>query len=80
MTPADGLYGVQVLVSPLHCMHSLICVKAFSPPPPLPLSEEFGNVDKVGVSGIGTKAVEREGERGGGGGGERCVQGSGLKQ
>ena len=42
MAPVDGLYGVQVLMSLLLCMHSLIWVKAFY----LPLSEEFGNVDE----------------------------------
>ena len=31
MAPADGLYGVQVLMSLLHCMHSLIWVMVFSP-------------------------------------------------
>ena len=51
MAPADGLYGVQVLVSPLHCMHSLIWVKAFLPTY-LPLSEEFGNVVKIGVRNL----------------------------
>ena len=32
MAPADRLYGVQILMSLLHYMHSLIWVKAFSPP------------------------------------------------
>ena len=32
MAPANGFYGVQVLMSPLHCVHSLIWVKACSPP------------------------------------------------
>ena len=37
MAPADGLCGVQVLMSPLHCRQSLIWVKALSPPSLFPI-------------------------------------------
>ena len=48
MAPAVGLYGVQFSMSLVHCMHILTWGKALSRPF-LPFSEEFGNVDKIGV-------------------------------
>ena len=44
MVPADGLYGVQVFMSLVHCIHSVIWGKVFSPPFFL-----HRNVDKIGV-------------------------------
>ena len=46
MTPADGLYGVQVLMPPLHCKFDVGEGHFTS----IPLSEEFVNVDKIGIS------------------------------
>ena len=60
MARAEGFCGVQVLMSLLHCMQSLHMDEGLFTF--VPLSEEFGNVDKIWVKlGVGTKSVEGNG-------------------